>query len=293
MSTLSPSCYIHTLTHAEIIMIVPTNISVWSWLFGSALLSRKNASQGTLALPNDRGFRDATTGRLLTYQDAHDNSIWLSIALAQLHGLQAHQTVAIVSANSISYPVAMFAAGRLGAVVAALPHEANAKDLSYFFQASSTVMVFTTGSSSGQVREACQMVGLSDQRIIRVDGTPERKDSIQGLIEYGKNLGPSKFVEEWTPAENASAACAFLSFTSGTTGRPKAVWYPTKYMFECKCHKGRFICLETGSGVADECWQQVMISHTNIISQLCQMRQLSPPSKQTTVLGVLPFHHSM
>ncbi|KAH6871818.1 hypothetical protein B0T10DRAFT_590601 [Thelonectria olida] len=236
---------------------VPTNLSVWSWLFGSALLSRKTASQGTLELPDDRGFRDATTGRLLTYQDARDNSTWLSVALAQLHGLQAHQTVAIVSANSTSYPIAMFAAGRLGAIVAALPHETNAKDLSYFFQASSTVMVFTSGSALGQVREACQMVGLADERIICLDDTPERKDSIQGLIEYGKNLGPSKFVEEWTPAENASAACAFLSFTSGTTGRPKAV----------------------------------MISHTNIISQLCQMRQLSPSSKQTTVLGVLPFYH--
>ncbi|KPM45610.1 hypothetical protein AK830_g935 [Neonectria ditissima] len=244
---------------------VPTDVSVWSWLFGSALSSRKGTPQETPQLSNDRGFRDATTGRLLTYQEARDHATWLSIALAQLHGLKAHQTVAIVSPNSISCPIAMFAAGRLGAIVTTLPHEANAKDLSYFFQASSTVLVFTSESAVGQVRKACKTAGLADERIICLSNNPQMT-SIQGLIEYGKNLGPAKFVEEWTPVDKTSATCAFLYFTSGTTGRPKAVRHPKTAFLGCKFQKGSFI-------------------------QLCQMRQLSPRLKQNTVLGILPFYH--
>lgn len=36
-----------------------------------------------------------------------------------------------------------------------------------------------------------------------------------------------------------------------------------------------------------------MISHINIISQLRQVRQLTRVGKTNTVLGILPFYHSM
>ncbi|KAH7012946.1 hypothetical protein EDB80DRAFT_638627 [Ilyonectria destructans] len=235
----------------------PSDISIWNWLFGSRQSCGNDAFQGTIHLSDDHGFRDAASGSLLTFRAVRDKSTWLSIALARSLGLQAHQTVAVVSSNSIWCPVAMFAAGRLGAVVTTLPYEANAKDLAFFFQASSTTIVFTNASALGQVREACQTVGLADDRIILLDDPPQREPSIQGLIEHGQALGPSEFIEEWRPVENTTSACAFLSFTSGTTGRPKAV----------------------------------MISHANIISQLCQMRQLTPQKTPNTVLGILPFYH--
>lgn len=36
-----------------------------------------------------------------------------------------------------------------------------------------------------------------------------------------------------------------------------------------------------------------MISHSNVINQLRQMRQYTPVGKPSTVLGILPFYHSM
>ncbi|KAH7169889.1 hypothetical protein EDB81DRAFT_676226 [Dactylonectria macrodidyma] len=236
---------------------VPTDVSVWQWLFRSAPVLRNDVPNGIGPLSNDHGFRHAITGEILTFRAVKDKATSLSIALARLCGVQAHQTVAIVSPNSIWCPVAMFAAGRLGAVVTTLPHEASAKELSYFFQASSAALVFTNASALSQVRKACQMAGLTDERIILLDDAYQGGQSIQELIAYGNQLEPSQFIEEWRPTMNTSAACAFLSFTSGTTGRPKAV----------------------------------MISHANMISQLCQMRQLSPRQKQNTVLGILPFYH--
>lgn len=199
------------------------DVSIWNWLFGSRQSCGNDTSQGTIHLSDDHGFRDAESGSLLTFRAIRDKSTWLSIALARSLGLQAHQTVAIVSSNSIWCPVVMFAAGRLGAVVTTLPYEANAKDLAFFFQASSTTIVFTNASALGQVREACQTAGLADDRIILLDDPPRGEASIQGLVEHGKALGPAEFIEEWKPAENTPSACAFLSFTSGTTGRPKAV----------------------------------------------------------------------
>jgi 4-coumarate--CoA ligase len=69
--------------------------------------------------------------------------------------------------------------------------------------------------------------------------------------------------------------CAFLSFSSGTTGLPKAVSFLFSHIFE----KAKTNILQ----------QQVMISHQNVIAQCLQMLTITPRLER--VLAVLPLFH--
>ncbi|KXJ85359.1 hypothetical protein Micbo1qcDRAFT_186656 [Microdochium bolleyi] len=239
-----------------------TNLSIWQWLFEHG--KDEGATQGSTAVstpPSQQpGFKDATTSEFISFAELKDAAVYASAALASLFDLQAGDTVAIVSRNSISYPVAMFAAGRLNAVVTLLPPETSSQDLIHYLRASRAKVVFTDSSALARVRTACGKVSLADERAVLIDdGTNSgNRQTLKGLVESGKFLG-SATLRRAAPGlvGSAAATCAFLSFSSGTTGKPKAV----------------------------------MISHANVISQLRQMRQLAPMGEHRSVLGILPFYH--
>lgn len=105
------------------------------------------------------------------------------------------------------------AASRLGAIVTLLPSEAKEADLAYYFRESGTRLVFSDDEALGQVREACKSVQLHESRIL-----PLTKAGIGHLVGRGHMK-----VKAWSPTDRASSTCAFLAFTSGTTGKPKAV----------------------------------------------------------------------
>ncbi|KAH7161513.1 hypothetical protein EDB81DRAFT_839833 [Dactylonectria macrodidyma] len=224
------------------------DLSVWTWLF--------NSQTSTSPTPN-YGFRDGTTGDFLSHVDLKNVATAASIALAKDYGLTAGLTVAIVSRNSIWYPAAMLSVSRLGGVVTLLPPEAKSADLAYYFESSRSVLIFADTESMDQVRQASQSINIPESRIISLDGSSDETSSLHQLIARGNDLIPDHFVEPWKPLHQATSPCGFLCFSSGTTGRSKAV----------------------------------MISHNNVISQLRQMQALTPHSRQSTVLGILPFYH--
>lgn len=193
----------------------PDNVSVWTWLFESEV--------GRAALSGTRGFHDAATGEYLSFCDVKYKSISASTALAQSYGLKPGQTVAIICRNSVWYPVAMFSALRLGAVVSALPQEAKADDLAYYLRAGKAAVVYADSTSIDEVRRACQIVGLASDRIISLDGSVQGQPTLQQLITADSTVARSEQTEAWKPRGSASKECAMLCFSSGTTGLPKAV----------------------------------------------------------------------
>lgn len=152
--------------------------------------------------------------------------MYASAALASQFDTQAGDTVPIVSRNSISYPVAMFAASRLNAVLTLLPPETSNQDLIHYLRASRAKVVFADSSALAQVRTACGKVGLADERAILTDegtNSGDRK-TLKSLVESGKPLGSATLRRAATGlVGSAASTCAFLSFSSGTTGQPKAV----------------------------------------------------------------------
>lgn len=180
----------------------------------------------TTSLPTDRGFYDADTGNLLSLADLRRQSTFVSEGLTLLHAISPHQTVAIVARNCITYPLALLSASRIGAAVTCLPNEAQPDDLAYYFKASNTVFVFADATTVDRVKQACESVGIRGDKVVRLDdGAGDREAmTIGDLAAEGKQMEvEGQSVVPWTPEKPADQICGFLNFSSGTTGRPKAV----------------------------------------------------------------------
>ncbi|CVL06724.1 related to phenylacetyl-CoA ligase [Fusarium mangiferae] len=233
------------------------NLSIWQWIFEGDELLLGQSTSADQTLSQTRGFHDSATGEFLSYHDLKHIATTVSTILYQEYDVRPGQKIAIIGQNSIWYPVAMLAASRLGAVVTLLPPGSMKDDLIYFLETSKTALVFTDTGAADEVKAACKSIGLSPRNILRLDGSQDEKNSLQNLRQQGESLYPSSYTTSWEPRYTEKSPCAFLSWSSGTTGKPKAV----------------------------------QISHANVISQLRQISALTPPNRRRTVLGVLPFYH--
>jgi len=88
---------------------VPTQITIWDWLFDSPASPISRLPANELA-----GYQDAVTGERLNWQDVRDASKHISTALVKKFGYKPGQALALFSRNTIWYPVTMFAAIRVG-----------------------------------------------------------------------------------------------------------------------------------------------------------------------------------
>ncbi|RKK07890.1 hypothetical protein BFJ66_g8380 [Fusarium oxysporum f. sp. cepae] len=256
------------------------NPSIWQWIFEGDELLLGQSTSADPALSQTRGYHDSATGEFLSFHDLKSIATIVSTILHREYDVRPGQKIAIIGQNSIWYPVAMLAASRLGAVVTLLPPGSMRDDLMYFLGTSKTALVFTDEGAVDEVTAACKAIGLSAKNILRFDGSKDETNSLQNLRQRGESFYPSSYTKSWEPKYNEASPCAFLSWSSGTTGKPKAVsqTLPLKPM-------------DPRRDDANLGGHQVQISHTNVISQLRQISAFTPPNRRRTVLGVLPFYH--
>ncbi|KAI4764715.1 acetyl-CoA synthetase-like protein [Aureobasidium sp. EXF-3400] len=226
---------------------LPPNESIWSFFFNSS-----HSPLSTTSSSSTNGYLDASTGSSLSYIDVKKKATKLSTALILNHNFKAGDTVILFSQNSIWYPVAMFAVLRAGGVVSGASPAYGVEEMSYALKTSGAKFLMTHPERLDIAVQACELVGLSKENIFLLEGEKEGFVGVQELIEAEKNE-----VEEWMGVKEKGNkhVCAFLSFSSGTTGLPKAV----------------------------------MISHQNVIAQCLQMLTITP--KLERVLAVLPLFH--
>ncbi|KAJ4252318.1 hypothetical protein NW762_010915 [Fusarium torreyae] len=222
------------------------NQTLWSWL----LESKRLASES-----NAPGFTDAITKKHMTYQTLKEYATTLSSVLVSQYGLGQNETVLVYGRNSIWYPVATLAAVRVGAIACGVSPDYTVDELSYSLKTSKAKVIFATLDNLDKAHDAAAKVGISRENVLLLEGSSNGVGSIQTLLDNSAGLAqvPSFHIPE---AKTNRDVCAFLCFSSGTTGLPKAV----------------------------------MISHANIIAQCIQVVDLTVSSHKR-ILAALPFYH--
>ncbi|KII86637.1 hypothetical protein PLICRDRAFT_177391 [Plicaturopsis crispa FD-325 SS-3] len=181
---------------------------------------------------------DDDTGRKIGFEELRARTSGLANALKVKFNIQENDAVLIFSPNHVDYPVAIWAAHRLGAVVSGANPTYTTSELSYQAEATHAVLTFTVPAALPVVLSA----GIPPDRIVLFDvpavaldnASPkpplartahEKHPTVNDLVAYGLSQ-PTSFVERRLAPGEAKTKLAFLSFSSGTTGRPKAVAIP-------------------------------------------------------------------
>ncbi|KIW79868.1 hypothetical protein Z517_06483 [Fonsecaea pedrosoi CBS 271.37] len=230
---------------------VPWHLPVWTWLFDSDYSALKGHDpDGT------QGFTNVATKEHINFADLKDYSTYISTALVKVYGLQEGQNVALFSPNSVWYPVAMFSVLRVGAVVSGASPAYNIEEMIYALKTADAKYLFTVPESIPIAEAAAAEVGIPQRHIFLLEGKVEGHATVGELLEIGKSYKPTGQVEQFRLplGKKNNDVCGYLSFSSGTTGLPKAV----------------------------------MIAHSNMIAQCLQLQQIS---FNRAIVAALPLFH--
>ncbi|KAH7119002.1 4-coumarate-CoA ligase 2 [Dendryphion nanum] len=232
---------------------LPTNLTDWDWLFDSPYSPINNNPPSSLA-----GFQNAITKERLNWLDVKEASTYISTALVKKYGLKEGQTIALFGQNTVWYPVAMFAGLRVGAKISGASPAYNIEEMTFALKTADAKFLMTTPGSIEVAAASAKAAGMPQSNIFLLEGSLPGYTTIQDLLKTGKSHGLSSQTPAFKipPGQTNKDICGFLSFSSGTTGLPKAV----------------------------------MISHQNVIAQCLQIQQITPTT-QKKVMAVLPLFH--
>ncbi|KAL3484066.1 hypothetical protein BJX62DRAFT_248809 [Aspergillus germanicus] len=232
---------------------IPTNIPIWEWLFDSEYSPLRKSKAEELG-----SFVNAITKEQIRYDALKELTTYVSTSLVVNYGLQPGDTVALFSPNTIWYPVAMLATVRAGGIISGASPAYNVEEMTYALKTARAKFLMTVPSSMDVAIPAAKNAGIPPERIFLLEGFKGEYTSVQQLVKKGKALGAARQVVPWKlpPGKTNRDICGFLSFSSGTTGLPKAV----------------------------------MIAHHNVIAQCMQIIQLTHEDTKKS-LAVLPLFH--
>lgn len=146
--------------------------------------------------------------------------------------------------------------------------------MTYALRVANAKFIATHPTSIDIAAQAARNVGIPEKHIFLLEGQLEGYTTVKDLIERGQRYGSSDQVlyAKLPRGKKNKDICALLSFSSGTTGLPKAVSLAQVRARGC-------------SNIT-----QVMIAHQNVIAQALQMEPITPPDHKK-VLAVLPMFH--
>jgi long-chain acyl-CoA synthetase len=164
---------------------------------------------GAAREPDKVALRWIDRGKTLTYAQSVEAMAHFAGALHHL-GIRAGDRVTIFAHNGLDYLVGMFACWRIGAI-AALVNVRFADELEYYFTDHTPRLVIYTHDMGEPVRRAARHC-KSVETLVCMDGPQEQAESLPELLA-------AKFAAPPDPGNEDSIV--HLSYTSGTSGRPK------------------------------------------------------------------------
>jgi acyl-CoA synthetase (AMP-forming)/AMP-acid ligase II len=221
------------------VQIPPT--SLYDYLFAD--LSDDDADRVALV--------DTKSGAQTTYRDMIARIDAFAGALAS-RGIGVGDVVGLLAPNSSAFAVAFHGILRAGATATTINALFTAKDIVKQLTDSRATMLVTVTPLLPQAAEAAAEIGLTDERLIVLDGPGLDADGHPNAADL---LGPALPPPDVTfdPATHLAA----LPYSSGTTGNPKGV----------------------------------MLTHRNLVANVAQIRPLQGMTTDDRILAVLPFFH--
>lgn len=194
---------------------VPTDISLWTWLFDSPHSKLQTPDGDT-----SRGFTNVDTGEHIDYREIKHLTTQLSTAFFTQCGLEPGDAIIVFSKNTVWYPVAMLSAMRVGIIACGVSPDYNDDELAYAVKTSKAKLIVTTPDRADKARLAARKAQILDSSVVLLD--TEQEPSLKSLIRSVKNqrqVGPFQIPR----GKSNGDVCAYYGFSSGTTGLPKAV----------------------------------------------------------------------
>ncbi|KZT03949.1 amp dependent CoA ligase [Laetiporus sulphureus 93-53] len=176
-------------------------------------------------------FIEDDTGRKVGFEEIKPHTDALANSLHEKWKLGEDEVVCICSPNHVDYPIVMWASFRLGAIITAANPAYTVEELVYQLRMTQAKLLIVHPANLPIALSAAKSVGLPDDHIILLEPAPagllEAKGhvTIPQLVQEGARL-PKNFVERKLRPGEGKTKLAFLSFSSGTTGLPKAVKIP-------------------------------------------------------------------
>jgi acyl-CoA synthetase (AMP-forming)/AMP-acid ligase II len=188
------------------------------------MLMHQLLRDGAARMPDKIALRWVDRGVALGFADAVAAMERYAGALHAL-GVAKGDRVTIFAHNGMDYALGLFACWRIGAI-AALVNVRFADELDYYFADHTPTVVIYTHDMGDKVRAAAARAP-SIRHVVCMDGPQEGARSLPELLAAGLPAPPDPADED---------AIAHLSYTSGTTGKPKGACLahePT--MRACNC----------------------------------------------------------
>ncbi|KAJ7175464.1 phenylacetyl-CoA ligase [Mycena filopes] len=170
---------------------------------------------------------DDASGRQIYFEELRERTRGLANALSSLYSIGEEDVVLIFSRNHVDYAVLMWAVHRLGGVVSPANPDFSRGELEFQLKATKATLLITHPDVLETAAAAAQGTGLSPDRILvfNVQGAaPTKLTTVDELVQRG--FGLKAFSERKLRPGEARTKLALLSFSSGTTGTPKAVAIP-------------------------------------------------------------------
>lgn len=119
----------------------------------------------------------------------------------------------------------MLAVNRVAGVVSGASPAYNAEEMTYALKTGKAKYIFTVPGSMDVAAAAAKNAGIEQERVFLLEGEMEGFTTMKTLLDIGRGYGEGKQVQEYKlkEGERNGDLCGFLSFSSGTTGLPKAV----------------------------------------------------------------------
>ncbi|PKY07654.1 acetyl-CoA synthetase-like protein [Aspergillus campestris IBT 28561] len=202
---------------------IPTSLPIWDFLFDSDYSPLRQFPASQLG-----GYVNAITKEEVRYDALKELTTAISTALVKRYGLEPGQTIALFSPNTIWYPVAMLATVRVGGIISGASPAYNVEEMAYALKTAHARFLMTVPSSLVVAVPAAAQAGIPKERIFLLEGAEDGYVTVQQLIAIGRDYSADGQVASFQlpVGKTNQDICGFLSFSSGTTGLPKAVDLP-------------------------------------------------------------------